>query len=46
MGAFNFLEKPLSLDKTITEVHNALERKTLRQENAIAMMASVLPNEP
>ncbi len=34
LGAFDFLEKPLSLDKTITEVHNALERKTLRQENA------------
>jgi len=33
MGAFDFLEKPLSLDKTITVVQNALRLKELRKEN-------------
>jgi two-component system nitrogen regulation response regulator NtrX len=33
IGAFDFLEKPLSLDKTITVVRNALQIETLKKEN-------------
>src|SRR5215470_15603446 len=33
LGAFDFLEKPLSLDKTLILVKNAIEAKKLRQEN-------------
>ncbi|MDR3200899.1 MAG: sigma-54 dependent transcriptional regulator [Spirochaetales bacterium] len=33
LGAFDFLEKPLSLDKIITIVRNAFEMETLRREN-------------
>ena len=33
MGAFDFLEKPLSLEKTITVVRNALALEDLRKEN-------------
>jgi two-component system, NtrC family, nitrogen regulation response regulator NtrX len=33
MGAFDFLEKPLSLDRTMTVVRNALALETLRKEN-------------
>ena len=33
MGAFDFLEKPLSLDKTITVIRNALKLEDLRKEN-------------
>jgi two-component system nitrogen regulation response regulator NtrX len=33
LGAFDFLEKPLSLDKTLIVVKNALETKRLRTEN-------------
>ncbi|MBN1525559.1 MAG: sigma-54-dependent Fis family transcriptional regulator [Spirochaetales bacterium] len=33
MGAFDFLEKPLSLEKTITVVRNALALEGLRKEN-------------
>ena len=33
MGAFDFLEKPLSLDRTMTVVRNALAIKNLRREN-------------
>ncbi len=32
-GAFDFLEKPLSLDKVINLVHNAVEMRTLKREN-------------
>jgi two-component system nitrogen regulation response regulator NtrX len=35
MGAFDFLEKPLSLDRTMTVVRNALAIKTLRKENRV-----------
>jgi len=34
LGAFDFLEKPLSLDKTLIVVKNALDTKRLREENA------------
>ncbi|GHV88841.1 sigma-54-dependent Fis family transcriptional regulator [Spirochaetia bacterium] len=33
LGAFDFLEKPLSLDKTLTTCRNALLVQTLRAEN-------------
>ena len=33
MGAFDFLEKPLSLDRTMTVVRNALAIEDLRKEN-------------
>ena len=33
LGAFDFVEKPLSLDKTILVVRNALEHARLEQEN-------------
>ena len=33
LGAFDFLEKPLSLEKVITSVRNAFEMENLRKEN-------------
>ena len=33
LGAFDFLEKPLSLDRTLILVKNAIESKRLRDEN-------------
>jgi two-component system nitrogen regulation response regulator NtrX len=33
-GAFDFLEKPLSRDKVLLTLRNALEQSTLKQENA------------
>ena len=33
-GAFDFLEKPLSLDKVLTVVRNALSIRSLKKENA------------
>ena len=33
MGAFDFVEKPLSLDKTVLVVANALRQRTLEAEN-------------
>jgi two-component system nitrogen regulation response regulator NtrX len=33
LGAFDFLEKPLSLDKVLTVCHNALTIQKLREEN-------------
>jgi len=35
IGAFDFLEKPLSLDKTITVVRNALQLEVLKKENRV-----------
>ena len=32
-GAFDFLEKPLSRDRVLLAVKNALEQASLRQEN-------------
>ena len=34
LGAFDFLEKPLSLDKTLIVIKNAVEASRLRRENA------------
>src|SRR5256885_4525759 len=33
LGAYDFLEKPLSLDKTLILIKNAIEAKKLRHEN-------------
>ena len=33
LGAFDFIEKPLSMDRLLTAVRNALELGTLRREN-------------
>src|SRR5216117_931722 len=33
LGAYDFLEKPLSIDKTLILVKNAIDSKRLRQEN-------------
>jgi len=33
LGAFNFLEKPLSLEKVVLTAKNALRQKTLEEEN-------------
>src|SRR5207302_8758467 len=33
LGAYDFLEKPLSVDKTLILVKNAIDSKRLRQEN-------------
>src|SRR5437016_8222825 len=33
LGAFDFVEKPLSLEKTLILIKNAIEAKKLRQEN-------------
>src|SRR5713226_2382118 len=33
LGAYDFLEKPLSLDKTLILIKNAIEAKKLRREN-------------
>src|SRR6202012_5701873 len=33
LGAFDFLEKPLSLERTLTVVKNAIKAKRLRDEN-------------
>jgi two-component system nitrogen regulation response regulator NtrX len=35
LGAYNFVEKPLSLDKTVIAVGNALRQRRLEQENRI-----------
>src|SRR3984893_6964343 len=33
LGAYDFLEKPLSIDKTLILVKNAIESRQMRQEN-------------
>src|SRR6059036_912753 len=33
LGAFDFIEKPLSIDKTLILLKNALQSKKLREEN-------------
>jgi len=34
-GAFDFLEKPLSSDKLLIQVRNAIEKRKLQQQNAV-----------
>ena len=35
LGAFDFIEKPLSLDRTILVIKNALRQKQLESDNAV-----------
>jgi two-component system nitrogen regulation response regulator NtrX len=35
LGAYDFIEKPLSLEKTVLAVRNALDRQRLAQENRV-----------
>src|SRR5262245_12277790 len=44
MGAFDFVEKPLSLDKTVLVVRNALRQRRLEDENCLC--AIVLGKHP
>jgi two-component system nitrogen regulation response regulator NtrX len=44
MGAFDFVEKPLSLDKTVLVVRNALRQRRLEAENQ-ALRARVGPED-
>ncbi|AEJ20681.1 sigma-54-dependent transcriptional regulator [Gracilinema caldarium] len=45
LGAFDFLEKPLSLDKVLTVTKNALTLQKLRQENISLKKGKKLPYE-
>ncbi|MCL1834378.1 MAG: sigma 54-interacting transcriptional regulator, partial [Leptospirales bacterium] len=45
MGAFDFLEKPPSLDRIVTSVNNALERARLRRENITLKKKSFVDDE-
>jgi two-component system, NtrC family, nitrogen regulation response regulator NtrX len=43
-GAFDFLEKPLSLDRTMTVVRNAIAMETLKRENK-ALRSSIFMDD-
>ncbi|TVR69995.1 MAG: sigma-54-dependent Fis family transcriptional regulator [Spirochaetaceae bacterium] len=43
-GAFDFIEKPLSLDRVTTVVRHALEMESLRQENETLRKQVALPD--
>ena len=45
MGAFDFVEKPLSLEKTVLVVRNALRQRSLEAEN-LALRAKVDAQHP
>ena len=45
LGAFDFLEKPLSLEKVLTVCRNALALKTLRDENKSLKRISSIASE-
>ncbi len=45
MGAFDFIEKPPSLDRLITSVNNALEQVRLRKENIKLKKMSFVDDE-
>jgi two-component system nitrogen regulation response regulator NtrX len=45
IGAFDFLEKPLSLEKTITVVDNALKMEALKKENRTLKQGIVFEDE-
>jgi len=45
IGAFDFLEKPLSLEKTITVVENALKMEELKRENRTLKQSILLEDE-
>ena len=46
LGAYDFIEKPLSTPKLLLSVHRALEAAKLRQENVGLRRDSDLPPEP
>ena len=46
LGAYDFIEKPLSLDKLLLTVENALQTQRLAQENSRLRRESSHPNEP
>jgi two-component system nitrogen regulation response regulator NtrX len=46
LGAFDFLEKPLSLDKVVTLSRNALSIQSLREENRILKKNAGLQADP
>ena len=45
MGAFDFLEKPLSMERVITAVNNALEQLRLKRENIKLKQISKMEDE-
>ena len=45
IGAFDFLEKPLSLEKTITVVENALKMEELKRENRTLKQGTLFEDE-
>ncbi|MDR2028650.1 MAG: sigma-54 dependent transcriptional regulator [Treponema sp.] len=45
LGAFDFLEKPLSLDKVLTVSRNAITLQQLREENTDLKKNALLPQE-
>jgi len=45
MGAFDFLEKPLSMERVITAVNNALEQLRLKRENITLKQISKMEDE-
>jgi two-component system nitrogen regulation response regulator NtrX len=45
LGAFDFLEKPLSLDKVLTVCRNALTIRSLREENRTLKKAAPIPRD-
>ena len=46
LGAYDYIEKPLSTPKLLLSVHRALEAVTLRRENVGLRRDSDLPHEP
>ena len=46
LGAYDFIEKPLSLDKLLLTVENALQTQRLVQENSRLRRESAHPSEP
>jgi len=45
MGAFDFLEKPPSMERVLTSLNNALERTRLRRENIMLRREVLLEDE-
>jgi two-component system nitrogen regulation response regulator NtrX len=46
LGAYDFIEKPLSLDKLLLTVENALQTQRLAQENSRLRRENSQPHEP
>jgi two-component system nitrogen regulation response regulator NtrX len=45
MGAFDFIEKPPSIERVLTSVHNALEHVRLKRENISLLKDSLFEDE-